>query len=257
MRVLFEEFLALPLPILWLLLLALVVWRRRPASRALFAAAALFFALASLPAVGKLLTWGLVSTAPLFETMEAREYAAVVVPTAGTFDDGTGRWWPGKNSVLRAAAGRELQRRLGIPLIVSGGALSPDQPPEAVTTSVRLGLTGEAVWLETAGRDSAESAEKVAALLADQPVRSVLLVTSAAHVARMSAALRHHGLSVVAAPVGLRPEALSSQAWGVTDFIPRNSGLMLTRGALFEYAGIAYYLATGRLRLGDLLPGEE
>ena len=55
MRVLFEEFLALPLPILWLLLLALVLWPRRRASRALFAAAAVVFALASLPAV--VLVW--------------------------------------------------------------------------------------------------------------------------------------------------------------------------------------------------------
>ena len=254
MRTVFEEFLVMPLPVLWLLLLALLLWPWRRASRRLFVVSTVLFALASLPAVGKLLMWGLASGAPPLQVADNRDFAAIVVPTGGTFADRTGRWWPGKSSILRAVAGRELQQRLQVPLILSGGAPLPGQPPEAATVAAELGLTGPTVRLETTARNSGESGAAVAAMLADQPVRRVVLVTSAPHVARMSAALRRHGLVVVAEPLGLRPQTLTPAAWEVMDFVPSNSGLKLTRGALWEYAGIAWYLATGRLSLGDLWP---
>ena len=212
MRTLFEEFLVMPLPILWLLLLALLLWRRQRASRTLFAAATVLFVLASLPAVGKLLIWGLASGAPLLQAGDGRELAAVVAPTAGTFDDGTGRWWAGKGSIQRVTAARELQKRLGIPLVVAGGSPLPGQPPEAATVAAELRLSGPGLLLETTARDTGETGAAVAALLVDRPVHRVLVVTNASHIARMSAAFRHHGFDVVAAPVGRPPSAFAPGA---------------------------------------------
>ena len=254
MRAVFEQYLAMPLPVLWLMFLALIVWRRRRTSRALFAIATVLFALASMPAVGKLLTWGLVSATPLYEVEGGGEFAAVVVPTGGSYDDGTGRWWPTGSSIGRTVAGLALHRRLGLPLILSGGAIEPSRPAEAVTVAAEFGLTDPAIRLETRSRNSSESAAEVAAILAAEPVRRVLLVTSTPHVARMGAVLRHNGLSVAAAPVGFQPRDLAPGAWGIMDFVPGNRGMKLTRGALTEYAAIAWYLASGRLDIGDVWP---
>ncbi len=252
MRTVFEQYLTMPLPILWLMLLAVFAWRRRRTSRALFAVATVLFALASMPAVGKLLTWGLASAAPPLHVGDDRDYAAIVVPTGGSYDDGTGRWWPTRPSIMRTVAGLALQRRLGLPLILSGGAVAPGRPAEAITVAAEFGLTDPAIRLETRSRSSSESAAEVAAILAGEPVRRVLLVTSTPHVARMGAVLRHHGVSVAAAPVGTQPRDLAPRAWGVIDFVPGNRGLKLTRGALREYAAITWYLAreTGRVNVG-------
>ena len=254
MRILFVEFFVFPMPVLWLLLLALLVWNRQRASRRLFILGTVLFALASLPTTGKLLLWGLASGAPPLEGADERTFAAIVVPTAGVFDDGTGRWWPTQNSIRRAASGRALQQQLEIPLILSGGSPIPGQPPEASTVASMLGIAGRETLLETTARNSSESGAAVAALLAEAQTRRVVLVTHASHVMRMSAALRHQGLAVVAAPVGRPPETLAPAAWGIMDLVPSNSGLKLTRGALWEYAGIVWYLATGRLDFDDLWP---
>lgn len=254
MRAVFDQYLTMPLPILWLMLLALFAWRRRRTSRALFAIATVLFALASMPAVGKLLTWGLASAAPPLHVGDGRDYAAIVVPTGGSYDDGTGRWWPTKPSIMRTVAGLALRRSLGLPLILSGGAVEPGRPAEAVTVAAEFGLTDPAIRLETRSRNSSESAAEVAAILAGEPVRRVLLVTSTPHVARMGAVLRHNGLSVAAAPVGTQPRDLAPGAWEIIDFVPGDRGLKLTRSALTEYAAIAWYLASGRLDIGDVWP---
>ena len=128
MRAVFEQYLAMPLPVLWLMLVALFAWRRRRTSRALFAIATVLFALASMPAVGKLLTWGLASATPPLHVGDDRDYAAIVVPTGGSYDDGTGRWWPTGSSIKRTVAGLALHRQLGLPLILSGGAVEPGRP---------------------------------------------------------------------------------------------------------------------------------
>ena len=254
MRAVFDQYLAMPLPILWLMLLALFAWRRRRTSRALFAIATVLFALASMPAVGKLLTWGLANAAPPLHAGDDRDYAAIVVPTGGSYDDGTGRWWPTGPSIARTVAGLALHRRLGLPLILSGGAPLPGQPAEAVTVAAEFGLTDPAIRLETRSRNSSESGAAVAEMLAGEPGRRVLLVTSTSHVARMGAVLRRNGLSVAVAPVGYQPRELAPGAWGIMDFVPRDRGLKLTRVALTEYAGIAWYLASGRLDIGDVWP---
>ncbi len=198
--------------------------------------------------------WGLAGGAPPLDTTDDRPFTAIVVPTAGSFVDGAGRWWPQENSILRAVAGRELQKRLKIPLVLVGGSPLADQPPESVTVAGLLGFNGPAVRLETTARDSSESGAAIARILAGQPAPRVVLVTNVSHVARMSGSLRHHGIEVFAAPIGKRPKDFSPGSLGASDFMPSDTGLKLTRRALWEYTGIIWYLMTGRLDFSDLWP---
>lgn len=252
MRTLFEQFFVAPMPVLWVLLGGLLLWRWQRTSRALFAVGTVLFLLACVPVVGKLLMWGLASGAPSLDMTDDRRFAAIVVPTAGSFVDGAGRWWPGANSIRRVVAGRELQKRLGIPLVIAGGSPRANQPPEAATVAAMLGLDGPAVLLETTARNSSESGAAVAGLLLGKSPLRVVLVTNASHVARMSASMRHHGIEVVAAPVERQPHRFAPDTWEAADLIPSDNGLKLTRRALWEYTGILWYLITGRLDFSDL-----
>ncbi|MCH8996890.1 MAG: YdcF family protein [Proteobacteria bacterium] len=244
------DFMVLPMPILWLLLLGVVLWRWRRLSRAvIFAAIALFLAV-SLPASGKLLVSSLQSGAPTFDGDDPGRILGILVPSGGTFDGGTGRWWPTQSSARRVAAALRIRDRLGLPIILSGGSPSRGQPPEVETIATLYGLQGEHIRLDTRSRNSSETAEAVAAMLAGKPNPQVILVTSATHIARMSAVLRHNGVTALVMPAdddGLEPLSLS-------DFLPSYRGLKLNRAAQWEFMGIAWYLVTDRIDFADLSP---
>ena len=242
------EYLLPPTSILLLLFLAVIAWPWRGLSRGLFVLATLGLLLASLPTVGAALLRPLADAAPTYLPSAHGRAAAIVVPTAGSFSDGSGRWWPTGNSVARLAEARRHQDAHGLPIIVSGGAVAEGQPSEAETVTAAFGAGGPDLRLETTARNSAETALAVAAMLADEAPPLVLLVTSPSHVARMASALRHQGLRVVVpAPTAARPGPN-----GLLALIPSYSGLKMTRAALYEYAGIAHYLVAGHIDFGDL-----
>ncbi len=242
------DLLVLPMPILWLLVLGLVLWRWQRLSRALCLTATLLFLAISLPASGKLMVSILQGGAPAFDGKVPEGTAAILVPSGGTIDDGTGRWWPSTSSILRLATALRLRNELSLPVILSGGSPKAGQPPEAETLAASFDLQGPDVRLEIRARNSSETAEAVARLLAGEANPRVILVTSAVHVARMSAVLRHHGVDAVAAPgVGIDPNG-----WTPGDFLPSYRGFKMSQGAFREYMGIAWYLATDRLDFEDL-----
>ncbi|MGF1610366.1 MAG: YdcF family protein [Kiloniellales bacterium] len=255
------EFLLLPMPLLWLLLLGLALWRWRRLSRGLMVAATVIFTLLALPLVGRALLAPLAAGALPYDEAAAVELDAIVVPTGGAFPDGAGRWWPTQSSIVRATAGRELQQATGLPLILTGGTPYPGEPPEAVSTAEALAIVGPAVRFDTTARNSAESAATVAAMLreiagpgssGDDGARRVILVTSPGHVARMSASLRHHGIEVFAAAAADPRPPRRGPLGVLEDYVPSDGGLRQSRAALYEYMGIAWYLLTGRITLADL-----
>ena len=240
--------LVLPLPILWLLLLGVVLWRWKKLSRAAFAVATVVFVAISLPASGNYLMSHLKDGAPPYDGKGAAGAHAILVPSGGTFDDGTGRWWPTGLSARRLTLGLRYRERLGLPLIISGGSPREDQPPEAETLAQHFGLRAPDVLVEPTARNSSETAAAVAAMLSDTPAPRVILVTSTSHITRMSAALRHHGVEVLAVAMARPP----GKAENTPSFLPSALGLKLTRAAFWEYMGIAWYLFTDRLDFEDL-----
>ncbi|MGE0254676.1 MAG: YdcF family protein [Alphaproteobacteria bacterium] len=241
-----------PMPALWLALLglALVLCRRRPGRGLLVVALASLLA-ASLPATGRLLTAGLRGSAPLIALDGDLPpcAAAVVVPTGGLFIDVAGGVHASSASVWRAAAGSALAQRYGLPLIVAGGAVGREGPSEAEITIAHLALAGAVA--EASPRDTHETGPAVAARLDAMGLpRAVVVVTDAIHIARAAASLRHAGVTVCAALSATpRPQRRSAT---VTGLVPRASAFRTTGGALYEYVGIAAYVALGRLSLADL-----
>lgn len=146
---------------------------------------------------------------------------------------------PGPLTLDRLRAGAALQRRTGLPILVSGGRMPPARMPlaEMMANSLAEDFRLRVRWQEGRSRNTWENAAMTAALLRDAGVERVLLVTHAWHMRRSLLAFRHSGLEVTAAPVRpvLWPEVTLSE------LIPRASAWQATNHALHEWIGLAYY----------------
>ena len=248
MRDFAESLITLPMPVLAILILGLTCWRWHRLSRALFAIGTSLFLVLCMPVVGQLLAYPLSGEPTVPAGIAGFKPEAIVVPTAGVFDDGTGSWWASSTSIQRVTLGMRVQERFGLPLILSGGSPVAGQPAEATIIGRQFNLAGRKVMVEDTARDSLETGLVVARMIKNAPSRRVVLVTSDLHMARMAASLRHAGLAVLELPV----PSSEYKFRGGGDFLPSSRGLAISREAVREYFAILWYLATDRLDLLDL-----
>jgi uncharacterized SAM-binding protein YcdF (DUF218 family) len=145
----------------------------------------------------------------------------------------------GQVSLERIRSGAALSRRTGLPILVSGGSLFAGEPPVAATMadSLMRDFQLPARWSEDVSRDTWENAHMSAAILREQGIRSVYVVTNAWHMRRAVMAFADTGIAVTAAPPRmdqlLRPFA--------SNFIPVSDGWQESYYALHEWIGCAYY----------------
>jgi len=239
-----EDLMMLPVPMVLLIALALAFGGRR--GRALAGLVTAVFLALCVPAIAGWIAAPLAGGAPKILAPGAAPPAAVVAPTGGVYDDGTGRWLPSRATVRRVRLGQRLARRFGVPLVVVGGAADPDGPPEAAAVAEALALPAGTI-LENGARDTAETARALARLFGDRGIRRVAVTTDALHVRRLSAALRGAGVTVALAAT---PPRRNRPGW--RDYVPSGRGFSLAAAAWREYVGIAWYLARGVFGVGDL-----
>ncbi len=211
----------------------------------LFAIGALL--LTVVPLTGKLALFPLLHSVPRWQ--EGIQVGAVVVPTAGAYTDIGGRWHPSFTSIQRVTLAVEIQSRLRIPLLISGGKLGKGGVSEAGVVAQNIGLLPDQVWLDETARNSHENALVIADQLLELKVNRVLLVTSLTHLPRMAACLRAEGVEVYSAPVPV-PEI---ERFGWQDLIPSNRGLGLSVDASKVYAGLFLYFFRGWITPADLV----
>jgi uncharacterized SAM-binding protein YcdF (DUF218 family) len=148
----------------------------------------------------------------------------------------------GALTMQRLRYGAALQRRTGLPMLVSGGVPARGVPSLAALMAAaatrELGVPVR--WQEDRSSDTRENARGSAELLRRDGVRTVLLVSSAWHLPRAVAAFEATGLRVVAAPTGFRAPVLAT----AEDFVPHWHGLRDTSLALHEYVGRLFYALT-------------
>jgi uncharacterized SAM-binding protein YcdF (DUF218 family) len=181
-----------PCGLLWLLGLSLWWMRRRPRSG--WIATCITLALSWLtctPGAGYLLGSGLEGTYP---SLDAESFSAtlsgtdppraIVVLAGGSVHDP--REWPWSDrpsdvTMARMIHGARLARLSGLPVLVSGGRVQVDRPPEAEAmarmSSEALGV--EPRWVERRSLDTAGNARESARLLEAAGIHSIVLVTSA------------------------------------------------------------------------------
>jgi uncharacterized SAM-binding protein YcdF (DUF218 family) len=144
---------------------------------------------------------------------EARAADAIVVLGAAQYD---GRPSP----VLRARLDHGLslwEEHLAPRLILTGGMGDGDTTSEAAVGrryAMKHGVPDSAILIETRGRTTAESLQRVAMMLDSLPRREVILVSDPFHMLRLSILARRFGLVPRTSPTRTSPiSASETESW--------------------------------------------
>ena len=266
MQELITNLVSVPVPLIFVLLLGHVFFSiNRRVGYVLLITATGLLSILCLPITSVILTYPLTTEKRLWVD-DNDGVDAVVVPTAGIFQDPLYRWWSNKAGLFRGAQGYELSLTLDVPLIISGG--SPRQEPvsEAEVLMRQMRLSENEAILETKAANSWDTAAAVSDILIQNGATKVLIVTSPPHLKRMAAALRANGLGVLAPPPDVRMGSDSflsthwetKYEWWLKEerkwrlWLPSANAMGASRAVLHEYIGIMYYIITGRIQLNDL-----
>ena len=218
-------------------LLALTLLRGRP-GRVLAVVGLLGLVLLSLPVVSMPLLASLDPPAEAPEPSAAPEAIVVLGGDVFLVADPPGAVL-GSLSLERVRAGAELQRRSGLPVLVSGGVV--DGLPLAIGELMDESMTRDfgvpVRWTEAGSPTTWENAEYSARILAMSEVRRVYVVTHAWHMRRSLLAFRHFGMEAVPAPVRRDPWP----TYKIWEFLPRTSAWVNSFYAMHEWVGLAYY----------------
>lgn len=230
--------LALP-PVMLLLttlLLGLLAWRGHRRAGLGAAVCALLLLLLATPAVSGLLTWSLEQE--LGPTSEMAGAGAIIILGAEVAHGMAGPS-PGPLTLERLRAGAALHRATQLPLLVTGGVLSPGEPPIAtlMARSLAEDFATTARWVEPRAADTRENARFSAAMLTAEGITAALLVSHAWHLPRARDAFVRAGFTVAPAPwLRRRPPEFGASQW-----LPRADHLAESWFALREWAGRLVY----------------
>jgi len=238
-------------PLLFALLLAagvlLGALGRRRASLLVTGGTTVLLLAFSTGAVSGLLLRPLEYRYPPWRGDETRVDAVVVLGggmRAGSPDE-EGRAALDPTALARVVAGFSLARRIGVPIIVSGGttwleAGAGSEADAAARVLERLGLPASMLVREGKSMTTWENAREVSRLLGGGASRRVALVTSAWHMPRAMLAFKRAGITAVPAPTGYLTEGRGLR---LSDLVPGFASLQDTFLALREYLGILAYAA--------------
>lgn len=169
---------------------------------------------------------------------------AIVILTAGSVrasPEYGGKDVPDFVALERLSYAAGLARRSGLPLLVTGGHVGKEAGGEALAVSMQRVLVSnfsmKARWLETASRTTAENAVLSAALLRRDGITSVVLVTDAMHMPRARRAFERAGLKVATAPTFY----LAPGRFKAAELMPGAEALRRSWYGLYEWLGLAWY----------------
>jgi len=202
--------------------------------------AGLLAALSAVPVADRL-TAGLESRYGI----PARPEGDVIVLLGGGVSGGapdlTGQGFPADGMLSRVITAARLQKRLGVPVVASGGKAFDHQDAEAPIVArilADLGVPAEKIVKEGDSRDTRENAERTKRILDANGFRKPLLVTSAYHMPRSVELFRKAGVAVTPVPAGFRTWTGKTYRW--MDHLPSAGGLNASVAALREYLGLVY-----------------
>ncbi len=133
-----------------------------------------------------------------------------------------------------------LQKRLDVPIIVSGGGYLNPKISEAEIAKrylIDLGVPDSKIYPETKSRDTIENARYTQAVCVAYNFRAPILVTSGYHMKRSLLSFRKVGMQVLPFPVGIKPKMPDKFLW--TGLLPTDYRDISS--ALREYIGYAVY----------------
>lgn len=146
---------------------------------------------------------------------------------------------PGLLTLDRLRTAAALQRRTGLPILVTGGPTQPSTPAVGLVMeqSLREDFRTPARWVEAKAIDTWENARFSADILRGEGIVSVYVVTHAWHMRRTLLAFQGTNLTVTAAPTS--PDGTLGP--DLFDFLPRASAWQTGYFALHEWIGYVWY----------------
>lgn len=193
----------------------------------------------SLPVASNWLSSHLEDKHPPVAVQDVPQAEAIVVLGGGVTPAGHGELYPnlesGADRVWHAA---RLFRASKAPLVLLSGGSDPEHSAFSEAEAMRklmadLGVSERAILLEQESRNTIQNAEYSAAILTEQGISRILLVTSAYHMPRAKGVFEAQGLEVV--PVATDHEVLSRPLW--RNLLPETSALDGSSRSIKEIVG--------------------
>jgi uncharacterized SAM-binding protein YcdF (DUF218 family) len=236
-----EALLLPPISLLLLALIGLLIERHyRRLGRWLAWVGVVGVLVLAMPAVGGSLLVALESNLPLTPPSGAPPQAIVILGgelrRSGTT---IVVLHPGPLSFERLRAGAMLYRETHLPILITGGVQRTGEPSIAavMAESMEHDFQVPVQWIEGSSRDTWQNAQLSAAILHQQNISSVYVVTQAWHMRRALIAFAHTGITVTAAPT--RFDRLPTPV--AMDFVPDIGGWRDSFYAIHEWIGCAWY----------------
>ncbi len=156
--------------------------------------------------------------------------------------DLSGSGAPGPGTMVRMVTAARLQRRLKIPLIVSGGRVFEKGVGVARIAQrflIDLGVAPDKIILEDQSRDTYENARFSQKICQRHGFKAPLLITSGYHLRRSMFVFDQLGMPVTPFPCDLTTWPGKSYHW--RNFLPSAAALHRSSAALHEWLGLFYY----------------
>lgn len=236
-----------------LLILALLMWRRRP----VLAFGLILLSMGSLYAfstqrVASLLMES-IQTDPALQMHEIAPFNAQAIVVLGSGREHGAPEYGFRDTVssyglvrLRYAA--RLARASKLPVLVTGGSpyLNDAVPEAEMMAGVLADEFGVPVqWQESGSRTTWENAQFSGDLLLPEGVQRIVLVSHAWHLPRASAFFRKRGFDVLPAPTDFYDRAFPDDP--VMEWMPQAEALRFSYHALHEHLGLLWYRVSGQI----------
>ena len=218
------------------------LYRRRWQSAAWSLGLAVMIWLTALQPVAHLLARGLEKQ---YSIPDAVQGDVIILLGGGINDrvaDLTGIGTPSNGMLARIVTAVRLQKRLDLPVIISGGKVYEsvsNMAPIVRRFLIDLGVDSRQIIIENRSRDTFENARYTEATCRRHGFIKPILITSALHMPRSMMMFQNTDLKVIPFPAGFTTRTDPGYAW--QDFRPSASSMVLLAGAIHEYLGIFYY----------------
>jgi uncharacterized SAM-binding protein YcdF (DUF218 family) len=143
------------------------------------------------------------------------------------------------SSFKRTVAGYLLHKKLGVPVILSGGRSTGLTPESLIMKElmIKLGAEERFLYTDTESRDTLENGLFVKRICESLSCKKVILVTSAFHMKRSLSVFESLGFNVVPYPVDFRYDG----RYNIYSYFPKYSVFRDSAAAIREYIGRIYY----------------
>lgn len=145
----------------------------------------------------------------------------------------------GTDASKRVVEGYLLQKKTGLPIIVSGGSPLHNESLSEATVAygllLNMGMEGNLIHLEDKSRNTFENAANIKSVYKPE---SIILVSSAYHMKRSVQVFKDLDFHIIPYPVDYKVEDLS---YILLDYFPSMNALENSYHAMHEYIGMIYY----------------